>query len=214
MYQTRHLIKFYCLILIAAIAISCDGPSSRGSNSVTINPNVSTSQPLDKDQQQPGLDKSPMDMSYFPVDYPKLKMTGSIHEAPVARVIYSRPQKNNRMIFGDLVKYGSIWRLGANEATEIEFFRDVSITDKKVAKGRYVIYCIPQENNWTLVLNSDLFTWGLKIDSTKDEYKFNIPIAKTRFPYELFTMEFEKAGKGMQLNMEWDSVKASLPITW
>lgn len=214
MYQTRHLIKFCCLIWIVAVAISCDGPSSSGNNSVTINPNVSTSQPVDKDQQQPGLDKSPMDMSYFPVDYPKLKMTGSIHEAPVARVIYSRPQKNNRIIFGDLVKYGSIWRLGANEATEIEFFRDVNITNKKVAKGRYVIYCIPQENNWTLVLNSDLFTWGLKIDSTKDEYKFNIPIAKTRFPYELFTMEFEKAGKGMQLNMEWDSVKASLPITW
>jgi hypothetical protein len=155
-----------------------------------------------------------MDMSYFPVDYPKLKMTGSIHEPPIARVIYSRPQKNNRTIFGNLVKYGSIWRLGANEASEIEFFRDVNITDKKVAKGRYIIYCIPQEDNWTLVLNSDLFTWGLKIDSTKDEYKFNIPIAKTRFPYELFTMEFEKAGKGMQLNMEWDSVKASLPITW
>jgi hypothetical protein len=197
-----------------AIAISCDGPSSSGNNSVTINPNISTTQPVDKDQQQPGLDKSPMDMSYYPVDYPKLKMTGSIHEPPIARVIYSRPQKNNRTIFGDLVKYGSIWRLGANEATEIEFFRDVNITDKKVAKGRYVIYCIPQENNWTLVLNSDLFTWGLKIDTTKDEYKFNIPIAKTRFPYELFTMEFEKAGKGMQLNMEWDSVKAILPITW
>lgn len=199
---------------IAAIAISCDGPSSSGNNSVTINPNVSTTQPVDKDQQQPGLDKSPMDMSYFPVDYPKLKMTGTIHEPPIARVIYSRPQKNNRIIFGNLVRYGSIWRLGANEASEIEFFRDVNITDKKVAKGRYVIYCIPQENNWTLVLNSDLFTWGLKIDSTKDEYKFNIPIAKTRFPYELFTMEFEKAGKGMQLNMEWDSVKAILPITW
>jgi hypothetical protein len=214
MYQTRHLIKFYCLIWIAAIAISCDGPSSSGNNSVTINPNISTTQPLDKEQQQPGLDKSPMDMSYFPVDYPKLKMTGSIHEPPIARVIYSRPQKNNRTIFGNLVKYGSIWRLGANEASEIEFFRDVNITDKKVAKGRYIIYCIPQEDNWTLVLNSDLFTWGLKIDSTKDEYKFNIPIAKTRFPYELFTMEFEKAGKGMQLNMEWDSVKASLPITW
>ena len=64
------------------------------------------------------------------------------------------------------------------------------------------------------MLNTDLYTWGLKIDSTKDEYNFSIPISKTRFPYELFTMEFEKAGKGMQLNMEWDSVKASLPITW
>ena len=213
MYQTRHLIKLCCLLWIITLSIGCDGPSTSGNNSVTINPNGPANQPTEKDQQ-PGLDKSPMDMSYFPVDYPKLKMTGSISEPPIARVIYSRPQKNNRTIFGDLIKYGAVWRLGANEATEIEFFRDVNITDKKVAKGRYVIYCVPQENNWTLVLNTDLYTWGLKIDSTKDEYKFSIPVWKTRFPYELFTMEFEKANKGMQLNMEWDSVKASLPITW
>jgi hypothetical protein len=85
---------------------------------------------------------------------------------------------------------------------------------KKFQKAATLFIVFPQESNWTLVLNNDLYTWGLKIDSTKDEYKFNVPVAKTRFPYELFTMEFEKAGKGMQLNMEWDSAKASLPITW
>ncbi len=57
--------------------------------------------------------------------------------------------------------------LGANEATEIEFFRDVVIDQQKVEKGRYVLYFIPYEDKWTLVLNNDLFTWGLKIDSTK-----------------------------------------------
>jgi len=213
MHQTRHLINFCCLVWILAIAIGCDEPASSRDNSVTITPNVTSNKPAEK-ETQPGLDKSPMDMSYYPVDYPKLKMSGNVTEPLIARVIYSRPQKNNRTVFGDLIKYGSVWRLGANEASEIEFFKDVIVNDKKVLKGRYVIYCVPQENNWTLVLNSDLFTWGLKIDSTKDEYKFTIPVAKTRFPYELFTMEFEKAGKGMQLNMEWDSVKASLPITW
>jgi hypothetical protein len=195
-----------------AFASACDQHTSTGSNTVTINPKVSN-QPAEKDIQ-PGLDKSPMDMCYYPVDYPKLKMSGNVSEPLIARVIYSRPQKNNRIIFGDLIKYGSPWRLGANEATEIEFFKEVNITGKKVQKGRYVIYCIPRENNWTIVLNSDLYTWGLKIDSTRDQYKFNIPVAKTRFPYELFTMEFEKADKGMQLNMGWDSLKASLPITW
>jgi hypothetical protein len=212
MYQTRQFISLCCFVWILALLTGCDGNTSSGSNTVTINPTVATNQPTEK-EIQPGLDKSPMDMSYYPVDYPKLKMAGNA-EPLIARVIYSRPQKNNRTIFGDLIKYGSIWRLGANEATEIEFFKDVTITNKKVQKGRYVIYCIPHENNWTLVLNDDLYTWGLKIDSAKDEYKFTIPVAKTRFPYELFTMEFEKADKGMQLNMEWDSVKASLPITW
>ena len=212
MYQTRHFFKFSCLVWTLAFASACDQHTSSGSNTVTINPKVSN-QPAEK-ELQPGLDKSPMDMCYYPIDYPKLKMSGNVSEPLIARLIYSRPQKNNRIIFGDLIKYGSTWRLGANEASEIEFFKEVKITGKKVQKGRYVIYCIPQENNWTIVLNSDLYTWGLKIDSTQDQYKFNIPVAKTRFPYELFTMEFEKADKGMQLNMEWDSMKASLPITW
>lgn len=212
MYQTRYLIRLCCLICMLGVLTGCDQNSSSGDNTVTITPTVTTNKPAEKDLQ-PGLDKSPMDMSYYPVDYPKLKMAGNT-EPLIARVIYSRPQKNNRTVFGNLVIYGSVWRLGANEASEIEFFKDVTINDKKVLKGRYVIYCIPQENIWTLVLNSDLYTWGLKIDSTKDQYKFDIPVAKTRFPYELFTMEFEKAGKGMQLNMEWDSAKASLPITW
>ena len=214
MHQTRQLMKLCSLVWILALLAGCDGHTNPdNSNTVTINPSTTTKQPSEKDLQ-PGLDKSPMDMSYYPVDYPKMKMAGNVKEPLVARVIYSRPQKNGRTIFGELIKYGSVWRLGANEATEIEFFKDVTITDKKVQKGRYVIYCIPHENNWTLVLNEDLYTWGLKIDSTKDEYKFTIPIAKTRFPYELFTMEFEKANKGMQLIMEWDSVKAGLPIAW
>lgn len=212
MYQTRHFFKFSFLVWTLAFASACDQHTSSGSNTVTINPTV-TNQPAEK-ELQPGLDKSPMDMCYYPIDYPKLKMSGNVTEPLIARLIYSRPQKNNRVIFGNLIKYGAAWRLGANEATEIEFFKEVNITGKKVQKGRYVIYCVPQENNWTIVLNSDLYTWGLKIDSTQDQYKFNIPVARTRFPYELFTMEFEKADKGMQLNMEWDSLKASLPITW
>lgn len=213
MFPTRHFLKIFCLVWMLGILTGCDSGSASGDNKVIITPSGTPNQSAEK-EVQPALDKSPMDMSYYPVDYPKLKMTGNVTEPLVARVIYSRPQKNSRTIFGELVKYGSVWRLGANEATEIEFFKDVTINNKKVAKGRYVIYCIPRENTWRLVLNDDLYTWGLKIDSSKDEYKFDIPIAKTRFPYEVFTMEFEKAAKGMQLNMEWDSVKASLPITW
>lgn len=213
MYETRHFLKLCCLVWLLGVLTGCDSGTTSGNNKVTITPNATPNKPAEK-EMQPGLDKSPMDMSYYPVDYPVLKMSGNVTEPLVARVIYSRPQKNNRIIFGNLIKYGSVWRLGANEATEIEFFKDVVINNKKVPKGRYVIYCIPQENSWTLVLNDDLYTWGLKIDSSKDEYKFEIPVARTRFPYEVFTMEFEKAAKGMQLNMEWDSVKASLPINW
>src|SRR4051794_25914645 len=83
----------------------------------------------------PALDKSPMDMSYFPANYPLLKISDKAPDVPSARVIYGRPQKSGRPIFGDLVEYGKVWRLGANEATEIEFYKDVTIDNKKMKKG-------------------------------------------------------------------------------
>mgnify|MGYP003694383693 CR=1 FL=1 len=57
-----------------------------------------------------------MDMSYFPVNYSQKKMTHDITTLPVMRVIYSRPHRQGRTIFGNLLKYGERWRLGANEA--------------------------------------------------------------------------------------------------
>src|SRR5678815_3407801 len=73
----------------------------------------------------PALDKSPMDMSYFPANYPVLKIQNKAVEPLMARVVYSRPQKNGRVVFGELVEYNKVWRLGANEATEIELYKDV-----------------------------------------------------------------------------------------
>ena len=159
-------------------------------------------------------DLSPMDMIYFPVDYPKLKMTKSISTGPKVRVIYSRPQKQGRKIFGELLSYGQPWRLGANEATEIEFFEPAIIQDKKVNKGRYVLYCIPREKTWTIVLNSNIDSWGLKQDPEKDILRFEIPAEKLNTPIEYFTMAFEPTANGANLIMTWDDVLAKLPFTW
>lgn len=160
------------------------------------------------------LDKSPLDMTYYPAEYPKLKMTGTAKEDVVVRVIYSRPKKEGRIIFGNVLKFGSRWRLGANEATEIEFFKDVTIQNKLIKKNRYIIYCIPYENKWTLILNNDLFTWGLKIDSTKDVYRFDVPVVKASYAIEYFTMSFEKSEPGINLVMAWDTIRTLLPISY
>ena len=71
-------------------------------------------------------------MAYYPANYPVLKIQDKLTETLAARVVYSRPQKAGRTIFGSLVKYGEVWRLGANEATEIEFFKNVKIGGKKI----------------------------------------------------------------------------------
>src|ERR1700761_4524891 len=81
----------------------------------------------------PSVDSSPLDISYYPVDYPVLKVQEKVKEPLIARVVYSRPKKKGRKLFGDLIQYGQVWRLGANEATELEFFQDVKI-DQKIVK--------------------------------------------------------------------------------
>jgi len=160
------------------------------------------------------IDLSPMDMSYFPVNYSQKKMTHDITTPPVMRVIYSRPHRQGRTIFGNLLKYGERWRLGANEATEIEFFSDVNIQGKKVNKGRYVMYCIPYPDKWTIILNTDLFVWGLKIHQSKDLYYFDVPVQKLDRNYEVFTMGFAPDNHGMLLEMVWDDIKTVLPVSF
>src|SRR6476620_10170192 len=108
----------------------------------------------------PPLDKSPMDMSYYPVNYPILKIQDKATEPVIMRIIYSRPQLNGRKIFGDLQEYGNVWRLGANEATEIDFFKDVKINNRKIKKGRYTLYAIPFPDKWTLIINKETDIWG------------------------------------------------------
>lgn len=158
------------------------------------------------------LDKSPMDVIYFPAEYPKLKMLDSIKTPPVFRIFYSRPQCSGRKIFGNVVKYGEHWRLGANEATEIEFFEDVYIQQTKITAGRYILYCIPQSAEWTIVINKDLYSWGLKIDTTKDIFKFTVPTIKAEKQIEAFTIEATNSGEGANLWIGWDDTKIVLPI--
>ena len=144
----------------------------------------------------PPLDKSPMDMCYYPVDYPVLKIQHKADAPLIARVIYGRPQKNDRSIFGDLVPYDMIWRMGANEATEIEFFRDVKIDGKKLPKGRYTLYAIPSMDKWTLVLNKETDTWGaFGYDAKKDVLRTDVKVIDRPDVIEVFTICFRRKGK-------------------
>lgn len=162
----------------------------------------------------PETDKSPLDECYFPNNYPLLKIQGKATEPLVARVIYSRPQKNNRVVFGELIEYDKLWRLGANEATEIEFFQNVKIGGTTVKKGRYTMYCIPTEKKWTIVINKDTDIWGAFLyNPKKDVARVDVPVEKTEEVVETFSMLFDKTKGGCTLNIAWDNVKASLPIT-
>jgi hypothetical protein len=162
----------------------------------------------------PATDKSPMDMSYYPSNYPVLKIQDKVTEPLVARVVYSRPKKEGRSIFGGLVEYGKLWRLGANEATEIEFYKGVHIGGKKIAKGRYTLYAIVNENSWTFIVNKETDTWGsFKYDQAKDVVRIDVPVQKIAEPLEALAMQFEKTNAAINVVIAWENTKVALPFT-
>jgi hypothetical protein len=217
----KNSFLFIALAAICFYSLSCNTTPGQKDKKPILVADSNHKVEIEKGSLYAPVDKSPMDLSYYPPDYPMQKMTGSDSGELIARVFYSRPQKNGREIFVDttvttnyIQQYGKEWRLGANEATEIEFFKDVTIKGKKFAKGRYVIYCIPYPDKWTIVFNSNLFSWGLHMDKTKDITQIDLPVTTTDSGTEFFSMIFQKAAYGCDLIMAWGNVQVSMPINF
>ena len=209
--------SFLFVLLLAAVFSACGNKkTSNEEKPIVTSPDTSRIVVADnKINPYAIVDVSPMDISYFPVDYPKLKMTDPISvPPPFARIIYSRPHLQGRHLFTDLLKYGEPWRLGANESTELDLYTEATIQNKKIKFGRYVLYCIPEPDSWTIVLNSNIDSWGLHPDATKDIARFSIPVKQTVNRLEYFTLIFEKSTSGADIVMAWDNLEARLPIAF
>ena len=206
------VMKSYLALLVFLFFISCqnDSPTATPSSKAILRDSAL----LKTEAPNPYLpvDRSPLDIVYFPANYPVQKMNGEITSPPVARVIYSRPHRQGRQIFGNIVKWGEPWRLGANEATELELFRPLTIQNKKVSAGRYILYAVPHEDHWTIVFNSNLYTWGLKFNLAQNAVMFDIPVTNKDQTVEYFTMVFEKTATGAELVMAWENKEARLPM--
>jgi hypothetical protein len=142
----------------------------------------------------------------------------SRNEPPIARVIYSRPQKKGRVIFGELVPYDKIWRTGANEATEINFYQDVTFAGQSVKAGSYSLFTIPGQEKWVIILSSQLHQWGAYRHQNTDEVmRAEVPTQKTSTPVEHFSIAFDfKNNSDSALGsmyLAWDNVQVEIPIT-
>lgn len=127
------------------------------------------------------------------------------------KVMYNQPHLRNRKMLGDQIPYGQVWRLGANEATEITLTQDVKLGGEEVEAGTYSMFAIPGEKNWTIILNSDLGLWGAyEYDESKDVVRFEVPVKKSREKYEPFTIKFNEMGNAMM--MMWDDKMVEVPV--
>lgn len=137
-------------------------------------------------------------------------------ESGNVKIDYGQPSKKGRVIFGkegtqSLEKYGKIWRIGANQATEITFKKDGKFADKNVKAGTYTFFAIPGEKEWTIILNSELNQWGSgKYEEIKgkDVTRINVPAKK--YPQSVEKLTFKVSDKAV--DFQWDQEGFSVPI--
>lgn len=157
------------------------------------------------------LDKSPLDVVYYPVNTTKTKEA----KKPVMRVLYSRPQKNGREIFGVLEQFGKVWRLGANESTELDVFSTINIDGKKLKPNRYSLFAIPEKDKWTIIVNKQIEKWGaFAYDQNQDILRVEVPVQKLSKTVEAFSITFVDTESGADLFMAWDNTQVAVPITF
>ena len=139
----------------------------------------------------------------------------SPHESAYGKdvsVRYGRPYKKGREIFGVLEKYGKVWRTGADSATTITFAKDATFGGKPVKAGTYTLFTIPNEKEWTVILNSQLGQWGAYgYDKFKDKdvLQITVPAKKLDNVVEQHTIRFTPKN---DLIIEWDKTQVTVPI--
>jgi tetratricopeptide (TPR) repeat protein len=126
---------------------------------------------------------------------------------------YSRPAKKGREIFGTLVPYDKVWRLGANACTKMTTSTNISIQGKELKAGNYAVFAIPQADIWTIVFNTDLEQWGAgNYDATKNVLEVKAKVKEVA-TVESFTISLENVThQSAILRFAWDQAQVDLSI--
>lgn len=150
------------------------------------------------------LDQSPHDIVYH--------RSPNNKAFPLVKVVYGRPLARNQSVFGTQIPYGKIWRTGSNESTEIKFYQDVMFGNKFIKAGSYVLYTIPNENYWTIILNKKTDTFGTYLYSPKDDVaKIKVPASNGEM-IENFTIGFSSQSYGSLMVLAWAKTRIKVPL--
>ena len=130
-------------------------------------------------------------------------------------ISYSRPAKRSRIIMGDLVPYGAIWRAGANANTTVTFNDPIMIEGQALAAGKYAIFVKPQPKEWEVYFYTKTNNNGLpqKWDPESVALTVNAKVTSLQETIESFTIALEDLNaKGATLSFKWENTKASLDV--
>lgn len=129
-------------------------------------------------------------------------------------ITYSRPGVNERVIFGDLVPYGEVWRTGANQSTKITLSDTVLLEGNLTPPGAYTLATIPGKDEWTIIINKNSEMWGVYEYKAEDDLlRFTVPAQKTQKQVETMTIGFsDLTWKGANVNISWENTLVSFNL--
>ncbi|MEM0994356.1 MAG: DUF2911 domain-containing protein [Bacteroidota bacterium] len=167
---------------------------------------VSTAQKL---QVRPTLNK----ISGEAVEAPKSPMASSYMQQgdTYVRVVYNQPHLRGRDMLGNKNPYGKVWRLGANQATEIFLTSDIKVDGNELKAGAYTIYAIPEADKWTVIFSDQLGQWGAyRYDESKDVFRVEAAVKEAPQNFEAMSIWF--GDKGDSINFAWGETWVNIPI--
>jgi len=131
----------------------------------------------------------------------------------VLSVRYSRPSTRGRVIFGNVVPWGRVWRTGANEATVFETGADLVVGGTTIPAGKYSLWTIPAPGSWTLIVNKNTGQWGTEYDAQYDLARLTMQVEHLKQPVEQFTIAIEPKAKEAVLQFAWERTRAAIPLS-
>ncbi|MCU0467353.1 MAG: DUF2911 domain-containing protein [Arcicella sp.] len=144
---------------------------------------------------------------------PEVKQTYTVGGAKID-LFYCQPSKKGRVIFGGLLPFGEVWRTGANEPTTFETDKGLTVGGKSLPAGKYSIWTIPQKDNWTVIFNKEIPTWGVSLVG-KASRNDKEDVLQVVAPVETLPTVQEKLSIDAQnnaLTIAWDLTKISVPL--
>jgi len=122
---------------------------------------------------------------------------------------YGRPGKRGRVIYGQVVPYGEVWRTGANAATQFRTDKALDFGGTVVPAGFYTLWTVPGKDGWKLRFNGETGQWGTAHNNDKDLYTVDMKVSQLPAVTERFTISVTSSDQGGTLNMDWDTTRAS-----
>lgn len=161
-----------------------------------------------------GTARMPLDKRASPLD----SVSFTVGKAEV-KVCYGRPAlKGRKMIGGEGVPYGKLWRTGANEPTMIHTTGAIMVGTVMLKPGSYSIYSVPGEKEWEIILNSSITQWGHESSYTDEVKAKEVGRTKAKAetlsaPVEKLTFAVTPSDKDAKaLVLTWDSAKVTIPL--